>query len=148
MNCRIPDEYKKAKTNASIDMSMYDLNKQIISQLDPIDKEKRIEHFENMFMTYLNNTQNVYHMLLCRELNYYTLFHRSYSFNVDHFGTVMEEILDNQGLWITANWANEETKEAIEYWIKVKQPTEEEPDKEETYCFILFPYDVGVVEVD
>jgi len=148
MKCKLPEEYTKAKVNSNIKLSMYDLNKQIISQMEPISEKEKTEHFCEMFSTFRENTNDNYYMLLCRDINYYTLFHRNYGQDLERFSDVVEEIIDNQGTWITANWANEETKNAIEYWIKVKQPTEEEPNKEEIYCFILFPYDIGVVEVD
>ena len=102
MKCKLPEEYTKAKVNSNVKLSMYDLNKQIISQMEPISEKERTEHFCEMFSTFRENTNDNYYMLLCRDINYYTLFHRNYGQDLERFSDVVEEIIDNQGTWITS----------------------------------------------
>jgi hypothetical protein len=54
-------------------MNLYDLNKQIISQMPALD-EDGIDLALMTVATYIKNTENKYYMLLCKDVNYYTLF--------------------------------------------------------------------------
>ena len=69
MNCRIPKEETKASGN--LQMNLYDLNKQIISQMPALDKDG-IDLALMTVATYIKNTENKYYMLLCKDVNYYT----------------------------------------------------------------------------
>lgn len=146
MKARLSEEYNQ-KVKPNIQMNMYDLNKQIIKQMNQVDDDSIIDHRNEFFTPFINSTNNKYYMLLCRELNYYTLFHRTGNEEDDKFNSVIEEIINNFGTWITFNWGNEETKDSIEYWVRITMPGGDEDKFEDVYCFILFPYDIGLVEV-
>ena len=147
MKARMPEEYKKAKVNSNVQLTMYDINKQLINQMEPLTEDERAGHFYTTLLPFLDETNNSYYMLLCRDINYYTLFHRTGGAEDESFDKVLEEILDNYGTWITYSWANEQTKDAIEYWVKITMPGGDEDKFEDLYCFLLFPYDAGLVEV-
>lgn len=121
----------------NLGMSMYDLNKQVISQLPYLDKdglEKAVQTLDN----YAQVTEHTYYMLLCRDINYYTLFY-VYSglvvpSDLNHFSADVLECATNIG----AIKSVEQSEGAIEIWV---QPTNEEP-----MAMYLFGYDTGVIE--
>ena len=53
-------------------MSLYDLNKNIISQLPSLGEED-IERIKNEINTFDDDNKNLHYMLLCNELHYYTI---------------------------------------------------------------------------
>ena len=120
-----------------IQMSLYDMNKQLISQLpamEDIDKQKEILH------NFREATNNSHYMLLCRELNYFTLFEqpivadRDYE-NLDYFENLVLDCVGDIG--IVHDMSQTEDHGAIEIWVITPG--------EETVCMYLFPYDAGVV---
>ena len=139
MKCRLPQEYRKQKPQ----LTLYDLNKQMVAQMSPIDMtdEEVSKRYTKAFDEFLKNIKNKYYMLLCRELNYFTLFHKS-SKNDEAMSDVVQEIISNYGTWITWDWADD-THTCIEFWTKITNTQY----KEEICCFMLFGYDKGVVEV-
>lgn len=148
MKARLPKEYieKYRFKNKRPQMTLYDLNKQMVNQMTPMSEELEKSHLEEIFNPFIEQTNNKYYMLLCRDLFYFTVFHREEN-NKDNFYESIKELLNEKGTLITACWADENTKNSIEYWVKIKIPIENNPDFSETYCFVLFPYDAGVVEV-
>ena len=94
MKCRLPEEYRKQKPQ----LTLYDLNKQMVAQLAPIDMtdEEVSKRYTKAFNEFSKNIKNKYYMLLCRELNYFTLFHKS-SKNSETMGDIVQEILGNYG---------------------------------------------------
>ena len=118
-----------------IEMTLYDMNKQVISQ-KPVMTRFDMNNKRMLFATWLYDNPATYYMLLCHELNYYTLFHRNGE-PVDRFidwvYLIMEELGDVRDIAIDTNgmialWAN---------WQK---------NPEHLGCFYLFPYDRGVIE--
>lgn len=123
--------------DVNVGMTMYDLNKQIISQM-PILDEGALDIARSKIVDYLIQTGCEYYMMLCRELNYYTVF--QVVLNHSSLPHAMNEVIacaDYLGDIKSIEW--EEDKGAIEIWI-----TERENDKE-TYVIYLFPYDAGVI---
>ena len=55
------------------EMNLYDLNKNVIGQLDPLTPGE-ITMKMSLFKDYYDKANNLYHMLLCRDFNYYTIF--------------------------------------------------------------------------
>ena len=77
------------------------------------------------------------YMLLCRELNYYTVFQRQFNAAThENFGDVVIECLENLGDIKSIELT--ETKDAIEAWIV-------DPNEHEAYVVYLFNYDQGVI---
>lgn len=114
-----------------INMGLYDMNKQIISQMPILeDFEKAMDDIWTLYETY----HNKYFMLYGKEISYFTVFK---IIEPQYLG---EEVLDcclNVGLVKAMDLT--ETGDAVEIWV---QPTDGEPT-----CLYLFPYDSGIVQV-
>lgn len=119
--------------NKGIDLNLYELNKSIVAQLEPMTVEEINEKL-GLIKTYYVQSDNNHHMLLCRDFNYYTIFVQGGIMSHDFAETVCSIITELGDIYsIELNDDN-----AIEIWIK--PITEESP-----YAFYLFPYDAGVV---
>ena len=118
-----------------IEMTLYDMNKQVISQ-QPVMTRFDMNNQRSTFAKGLYDNPATYYMLLCHELNYYTLFHRNRE-TVDRFidwvYLIMEELGDVKDISVDTNGA-------IALWAN----WEKNPDY--LGCFYLFPYDKGVIE--
>ena len=118
---------------SNLELGLYDLNKQIISQLPPLTDEeldKKIDVIDDSYIKCVND----FYMLYGKEISYFTLF------KVDeptHFAETVLDCLNEIGE-IKAIDPTEDGF-AIEIWV---QPTDEEPT-----CLYLFPYDNGLVVV-
>ena len=114
-----------------VSMSNYEANQQIISQLPPMNKteeEKCIEEIDD----YFSKTNNNHYMLLCKEFSYYTIFEKATYTEFKTLSNAVLTVLSELGT-IRTYYANPAD---IELWVTVE---------EETYCFHLFAYDMGVV---
>lgn len=124
----------QGKLNAN--MSLYEINQDIISQLPKYtdeqltDLEKRISEWCDKDDFELNK----FFMLLCRDINYYTIF--NFNPNESDFrflGEGIVSLLYDTGYTIHSD---EILDDHCEIWVK---------SEEGTYAFMLFPYDQGVV---
>lgn len=128
-------EVMPISSDANLNLSLYDLNKNIISQLDPLDLNEIGEKL-SLFRDFYNKTNNKHYMLLCKEYNYYTIFEYEHMLQFPDFAEAVSNIISELGDVYSIE--NDSTGEAIEIWIK--------PEGEETpLVFYLFPYDQGVV---
>lgn len=126
-------EWKEYETEG-IQMSLYDMNKQLIAQMPEMtDDDKMIEIINN----YKDKTDNSHYMLLCRDINYFTLFEEDPSTVQERFATLVLECIHDIG--IIHDMMITEDNGAIEIWVK---PFYEEADMLVMY---LFAYDAGVV---
>lgn len=135
MKCHMPEE-ETPVVNGNMQMNLYDMNKQIISQMPSLNADG-IEQATAVVSDYVADTKNTFYMLLCRDINYYTLFHM-----VDYITepTVACEVL-NCALDIGIIKSVETTGDgAIEIWV---EPTGE---GSEPVAMYLFGYDGGVIE--
>ena len=125
-------EYKELKIEGSnLELGLYDLNKQIISQLPALtDFSKAIADIRELHEKYWNK----YYMMYGKEISYFTLFKVC---GLNDFGQDVIDCCTNVGIIKSMDLT--ETNDAIEIWI---QPKEAEPT-----CLYLFPYDSGLVEV-
>lgn len=120
-----------------IHMSLYELNKNIISQL-PMITEEGIDTAINLIREYRTTTDNKYYALICREYGYYTMFNtKEVHGELSDLGTGVFECLSNVGEIITVN--RDENGLAIEIWVRAK---------DDVFYFILFGYDQGVVTIE
>ena len=136
----------KADTNSEIQMTAYDINKQVIDQLLALTEEE-LEDKKDIIGQFVKNTNNEYYMLLCREKNYYTLCHRvpgmnpSPADNVRQYSEWPNEIITTEDLIIECSKCLGEIKSielvdgAVEIWVT---------DPFDTYVMYFFPYDGGV----
>lgn len=118
-----------------ISMNLYELNKNIVSQL-PIMTMDQLSGKMSMIEDFMLSYHNLHYMLLCKEYNYYTIFEHDVGLTFPTFGAAVCEIISNLGDIYSIELTKEE--DAIELWIR---PTGEE----EPMVFYLFPYDTGVV---
>ena len=116
-----------------VELNLYDLNKSVINQLEPMTPDEIIDNL-NLIEKYYHKSENSFHMLLCKDYNYYTIFAPNDIITIEFTATVYDIIVN-----LGAIYSIENTEDgAIEIWIK--------PEGEETpYAFYLFPYDAGVV---
>lgn len=116
--------------SSGINMGLYDMNKQIISQLpvltDLEDKKYTINSLHAKF-------NNEFYMLYGKEISYFTLFKIEDS---TYFGNEVVDCLSNIGDIKAIDLT--EANDAIEIWVQ---------DGENVTCLYLFPYDNGVVQV-
>lgn len=126
--------WEEIKTNGNLSLSAYEINKQVISQLPPLSAEELAEK-KILIRDFMINTQNKYFMLLCRDINYYTLFHLDVYENTDER---LEDILFAEcAMFIGDIKAVDPTDDgAIEIWVT---------NETDTYAMYFFPYDAGVI---
>ena len=116
-----------------VELNLYALNKSVINQLEPMTPDEIIDNL-NLIEEYYHKSDNSFHMLLCKDYNYYTIFAPNDIITIEFTATVYDIIVG-----LGAVYSIENTEDgAIEIWIK--------PEGEEMpYAFYLFPYDAGVV---
>ena len=114
-------------------MNMYDINKQIISQLPAISEEK-LQEAKKTVREYCTQIKAEYYMLLCRDINYFTVF----KMDLKLADETVEDVLVDCANYIGTIKSIEltEDKQAIEIWVC---------DKEDTYAMYMFAYDQGVI---
>ena len=116
--------------SSGINMGLYDMNKQIISQLPVLtDLEEKKEVIHKLHIEW----GNFYYMLYGKEISYFTLFKIK---EPQYFGNEVIECLKNIGEIKAIDFT--ETQDAIEIWVE---------DDNGPTCLYLFPYDNGVVQV-
>ena len=120
---------------SGLQMNLYDLNKNVINQLQPLTADE-IKTKMDAVQTYHAGVKNKYYMLLCKEYSYYTMFEESPGGLFEPFANTVREIISDLGEVYSIELT--EDKLAVEFWIK---PVGEE----EPLVFYLFAYDAGVV---
>jgi hypothetical protein len=121
------------KMENQIELNLYDLNKSVINQLNPMTPDEIIDNL-NLIEEYYHKSDNSFHMLLCKDYNYYTIFAPDDIITIEFTATVYDIIVSLGTIYSIENTEDG----AIEIWIK--------PEGEEMpYAFYLFPYDAGVV---
>lgn len=128
------EEDDQAQT-AVLSVNLYDLNKNIISQLEDI---KDFSEAIALLNSYNQNFQNDFYMLFGYDLKYFTVF-TSYVEDLDNktFGENVISCLLNITPHIKSVDYNQD-KDAIEIWVE---------HKDELFVLYLFPYDNGVVPI-
>lgn len=124
------NELKAEIKGGNVEMNLYDLNKQIMAQMEPWDIEKW-EQAEKDIDAWDKEINASFYMLLAREKNYYTLF-RDDGYEFHGLGAAVRECLEFVGNVVSM----EIQKDVIEIWIK---------ELDDAYCMYLFNYDGGVV---
>jgi len=116
---------------SGINIGLYDINKQIISQLPTLnDFTKAIADVRDLHGKYWNE----YYMMYGKEISYFTLFKVC---GMNEFGQDIIDCCANIGDIKAIDMT--EAADAIEIWVQ--------PENDEPTCLYLFPYDNGVVQV-
>lgn len=133
---------KIPKPEATVEMgTLYDMNKQIISQL-PLATTERKDEIYHELQEWISSKPYKYYMLLCHERRDYTVFnldktntYKTYpQENIKNLALDYLDCLINRGSLICA----EKNKDGVwEAWIKING---------ECYAYFFFPYDDAVLE--
>lgn len=115
----------------NISMTAYELNKQIITQLPNINNEDMVRGLEEI-NEFIDEMKNVYYMLLCKELSYYTVFVHT-GLSGERLCDVVVECAGNVGC---VKSIERNKHGAIEIWVS---------KNEDSYAMYFFPYDGGIV---
>lgn len=127
-------EWKDLNVEGSnLELGLYELNKQIISQLPSLTDEE-LDKKINIIDACYEKCVNDFYMLYGKEISYFTLFKVNEPI---YFAKTVLDCLNEVGE-IKAIDPTEDGF-AVEIWV---QPTDEEPT-----CLYLFPYDNGLVVV-
>lgn len=118
-----------------LNMSLYDLNKSIISQLNILTDFTDAIALINEFT---EETNNKYYMLYAKDISYFTIFHIEKYGEFINLGDGTIECLRNIGDVKSIDYT--EAKDAIEIWIQ--------RENNEPICAYLFPYDNGIVTIE
>ena len=122
-----------AADSTGLSMSIYELNKSIIAQLDPIvDFTTKIEEINE----WRKDTKNNFYLMYGKEISYFTLFNSLTEKTCYSLGEEVIDCLVNIGN-VYDIYLNEDY--VWEIWC------DEDGDGDVT-CLYLFPYDIGVVE--
>lgn len=119
--------------NTKLNMNVYEMNKQIIGQLEILD-ETAMKEKGKVVRDFVSSWGHKYYMLLCRELNYYTLF----NINLKDADETVEDVLFECAEVIGDIKSVEAVDDncAVEIWVT---------NDNDTYVMYFFPYDNGVV---
>ena len=115
-------------------MNMYDINRQIISQMKPLSADT-LNSKKKTVLNYIDLTDNVYFMLLCRDINYYTLFARQNTNEELLEDILIDECLPQLGKIMSIELT--EDQGAIEIWTM--------DEENEVHASYFFAYDIGVI---
>ena len=118
---------KEIKPQGNINLSLYEINKQLISQLPDIDETKALEKINKFY----EHTSQGYYMFLNYENKYFTLFEKN-KYGEDIFEVIVLECIKNIGQLKEIDIYDDR----LEIWIMID---------DEIYDYLLFPYDEGVV---
>jgi hypothetical protein len=117
---------------SDISMGLYDMNKQIISQLPDLTEEQ-IDDKKYAVSALHAKYGNEYYMLYGKEISYFTLFKIK---DATYFANDVVDCLSNVGSAKSIDLTEDE--DAVEIWVGIDN---------EVSCLYLFPYDSGLVEV-
>ena len=132
-------EWEEFDGKGNLNISIYELNQSAMSSLPKHDFKQRLNDTK-IIKDFIKDTRcGDYYMLLCRDINYYTLFSvKGFDFVGEPLSKELITCIDNVGEIIAFDL--NETKDAIEIWIKEKQT-------KKAYCMLFFNYTNGVIEV-
>lgn len=128
------------KVSGDCKINLYEINKTLVSSYPVHTKEQILGDAKiiNDFIKHMKDEQHF--MLLCRDINYYTIFERYTGESIQeikeltHLGEEVIACISNVGSILSVN----PTKDtSVEIWVRTPE--------EENIVMYLFPYDVGVV---
>lgn len=120
--------------------NLYDWNKNRVTLLPEISISKKNEGIKNIkvFMASMDST---YYMLLCRELNDYTIFKGNHTPEGNEYNAkvMIDEIMPSRG--ILKEIAQDKYNNSFEIWV-----TERGIENPESHMYLLFPCDDYVID--
>lgn len=138
------EEFEKVALDSTINMSLYDMNQQIISQLPFLTKEQLSQKAQEIDNKVVENQEvNKCYMLLCKDCSYYTLFVDTKI--ISHKDTFDYSLSIGEGVIDCLNYLSNNKIYAIDFleelgnfeiWINYNDTA--------TVVY-LFPYDNGLI---
>lgn len=124
-------------TKSEVKVNLYEINKTIMAQMKPMSMKQRLNAVE-IIKDFCNGaTSDNYYMLLCKDLNYYTIFTvKNNNISSTPIATTVISCAEDMGQIVSIE--KNEDMNSLEIWVK---------DKEEAYCMIFFDYSKGVIPV-
>lgn len=123
------------KATGELKMTLFDLNKQIMSQKPDLTEDQIIEGKKEIMHFKLDNADSRYFMLLSNDIHYYTVL---------AIDKAAKELLEDVVIELLHDWGDikdiylSENKGSIDFWVK--------SFNDNMAYFKLFPYDTGVIE--
>lgn len=131
-------EWQLVDGDINLGMTTYDLNKQIIAQMGIFEKED-LQKASLELDSYVKRFDYNYYMLLCRDINYYTIFYVYKGLVVpSNLSSFSSEVLDCAQDIGAIKSIEPAPGDAYEIWV---HPVDGDP-----VAMYLFPYDAGVIE--
>lgn len=121
------------ENNTQMQMTLYDMSKQIVANEPPM----KPEDYHRKLINISNNIFGEFYMLLCHERRDYSIFKLGIDCLKTIFANELKETLDNRGDII---FIDEQPGKAWEIWIR-------DPQTKENFAYYLFNYDNGIIEV-
>ena len=121
--------------------NLYEFNKNAMSQYEPMDVielNRKLTSVADNMIDAMDNCDRHYWMLLCHELRNYTLFNIIAASDMQDIISELRPTLTNRGLVLDITLQKDG---AYEIWIR-------DIETEENFAYYLFPYDMGVIEVN
>lgn len=123
-------EIENPPTRQEMQMTLYDMNKQLAKQ-QPLFDEARVKDMAESIRSWKKKDVNLY-MLYGKEISYFTVFQKQ-ALAADNFVQALFRCLDSfEGVY-SFEIVDEDT---IELWVKYE---------DDATCMYLFNYDAGVV---
>lgn len=123
-------------------IDMYSFNRVNMGQLPYLETEEELDGAKTIIKNYINKTCNEFYMMLNHDLRDFTLFNfRNGLLNNTKIQVMANDIIEcmqNRGFGLL-DVNLDEAETAIEIWVKNKET-------EAVFMFLLFPYDMGVIQ--
>lgn len=131
-------------SNKEVDMgiNMYDFNRVNMGRLPLLKTEDEINGAKDVIKRFANQMLAKYYMLLNHDTRYFTLFNftngKIDSIKIQQMSNDVIECMQNLNYGII-DISPDENGGGLEIWVK-------DLETETVYMYILFPYDLGVIE--
>lgn len=122
--------------NDELGLTVYEINQQVIKQMPNLDADQ-IQNGINIIDQYTR--ANSYYMLLCRDMNYYTVFVTGNDDYEETVGQAAIECFDTLGAELKAIDLTDDGS-AIEIWFVLPIG-----DQSQAICAYIFNYNEGVI---
>lgn len=126
------------KTNQDMAISNFELHRQMYAKMKEPDTKKVHDGFTSMAAWFSSHHPNDrYYILLCRDINYYTVFHFN-SMNYDKGVQEIQKTLEFRGSILDVSY--DDFNQIYECWVREKDGS--------INMYVMTDYDWGVVEID
>ena len=122
---------------SEVKVNLYEINKTAMVQMKPLNLKQRLEAVNVINEFCSGATSDNYYMLLCKDLNYYTIFTvKNNNIGSTPIASTVLKCAEDMGQIVSVEKNND--MNSVEIWVK---------DKNDAYCMIFFDYTAGVVPV-